>query len=119
MQSGSTVILDPIPKQQNLHDKRLNEIIEAAPRSTIQDNRGFKAKALSFCVSRIGLTLFSWVVFFILLLIIQPQYIFKKNKDNTYSLNNINYGLVCGIALVGALFVFFIPYIINGRKAAT
>jgi len=63
------------------------------------------------CVSVPGIALAATAVFFILLLMLQPQYIFKKGQDETEG-KKINYWLVLGISFVGGLCVYGIPKLI-------
>jgi hypothetical protein len=112
----ATIILDPIPRQasSSQHDQRLEEILNESPPSTQQAQKTFADNAKSFCASRIGLALLSGVVFFFLLLILQPTYIFKKNKENnSFGFKDINYLLVFIISAIGSLCVGLIPFAIN------
>jgi len=116
MNKSTSVILDPVkspPNGMSRHDQRLEEILDSGPVAEKINRNTFKQKAVKFCGSRIGIALISIVIFFFLLLILQPTYIFKKNKDNEFSLKHINYTLVFIISVVGGICVFFIPYFIN------
>jgi hypothetical protein len=116
MNKSQSVTLDPIPKSivsGSKHDQRLEEILAGGPAAEIQQKKNFKQQAVVFCGSRIGLALITGVVLFILLLFIQPTYIFKRNKENKHSLKHINYGLTLIISLFGSVCVFLIPYFIS------
>jgi hypothetical protein len=114
MVRSESVILDPIPKSSlSRHDQRLEEILKSGPIAEIQQRKTFKDKAVGFCGSRIGLAIIAGIIFFVLLLFLQPTYIFKKNDDNKRSLKYINYGLVLVLSIIGSVCVFFIPYFIT------
>lgn len=111
------IILDPVLNQTpsaSQHDQRLGEILDQGPPSTQKVRQTFTKKAGSFCASKLGIALLSGVIYFFLLLILQPRYIYKKNQENnTFKFKNINYIVVFVISLVGALGVFLIPCLIN------
>ena len=62
-----------------------------------------------FCLSRAGLTILSFFLFFILLLCIRPKYIFK-GKDK----RELNYAIVFIISGLGAAAVYMIPISLAG-----
>jgi hypothetical protein len=94
------------------HQQQLENILEEGPPSVSQTNRQFKSKALKFCMSGLGISILVGVCVFVLLLILQPNYIFKQNKDDKYQLKTINYMRVFLISAVGALIVFLVPFVI-------
>ena len=78
------VILDPLPKNvTSQHDIRLEEILNAGPPSTVQNQTNFKNKALNFCISRIGIAFISGLLFFILLLRNIENISFKTNANSS------------------------------------
>ena len=95
-----------------LMDRQLEEIIQAGPVGAIESTKSFQQKALSFCRSRIGISILASVVFFLVLLFMQPTYIFKKNEDNQRSLVQINYTVLVALSILGGLCVFFVPSLI-------
>jgi hypothetical protein len=101
------------------HDQRLNNIIGDAPPTIKEANKSFSSQAIKFCTSSIGLAFFTFVLIFLLLIFLQPMYIFKKNDDNEFSMKYINYAIVAAIALVAALLVLVIPYFISHKKSVS
>ena len=54
---------------------------------------------------KFSIAIFSSVVFFVLLLVLQPPYIFKKDEVE----KKINYAIVLVLSLLGGLLVFGLP----------
>ena len=107
------VTLDPLSKASvSRHEQRLEEILQSGPAGAIEEDISFRAKTMSFCQSRIGLAVIASLVIFVVLLMMQPTYIFKKNQDNQRSLVHIDYTLLLMLSAIGGLSVFFIPYLI-------
>ena len=107
------VFFEPLPKQSaSRHEQRIEEILKSGPAGDIEEKITFQQKTISFCMSRIGLSVIAGIVFFIVLLVMQPTYVFKKNDDNQRSLVHINYTLLFFLSVIGGLCVFFIPYLL-------
>ena len=98
------------------HEQRLEEILNEGPVAEVQQKRTFKQKAVGFCGSRVGMAIGAFILVFLLLLCLQPNYIYKKTADNQRSLKHVNYVVVLIIALLSSLCVFFIPYFIDKQK---
>lgn len=109
------VILDPVPKPSvSRHEQRLEEILQAGPAGPAgEQQKNFQQKTLAFCGSALGISVIASILFFFLLLFIQPSYIFKKNGDNQRSLVEINYSSLIILSLIGGACVFFVPYLIS------
>ena len=99
------------------HDQRLFNIIDQAPMSEKEQTKTFVQKAKKFCCSKIGIALITFVLVFLLLLFLQPMYIFKKNDENSFSIKYINYAIVATISVSSALLVLVIPLFILKNKS--
>lgn len=109
-----SVILDPIPKPSvSRHEQRLEEILKAGPAGEIEQQKTFQQKTLAFCGSALGISVIASILFFFLLLLLQPSYIFKRNGDNQRSLVEINYTSLIILSLIAGACVFFVPYLIS------
>uniref|UniRef100_A0A6C0BN10 Uncharacterized protein n=1 Tax=viral metagenome TaxID=1070528 RepID=A0A6C0BN10_9ZZZZ len=107
--SATSERLAPVPRDA------VQNLIDEAPASEKQVNTSVTNKLKSFCLSRLGLALISFILFFILFLVLQPKFIFKKSKDGL-ELPQINYMLIFICSLVGAALVYFLPLVIGKKK---
>lgn len=67
-----------------------------------------------FCFSHLGVSLLMMAAIFLLLLMLQPPYIFTKNTEN-YEFRSINYGYVVGISVGAGVLVFLLPMLIHKK----
>lgn len=103
-------------KKQTEHDQRLTNLIKEAPIPEKEQNKTFIQKTKKFCFSKIGIALITFILVFLLLIFVQPAYIFKKNEEGSFSMKYINYAIVAAISLLAALLVLIIPFLINKGK---
>jgi hypothetical protein len=96
---------------------QIQKILDDAPTSKANVNKTTTDKIRSFCFSRVGLSLISFVLFIVIFLIAQPRFIFKKTAQGLEK-GDINYTLVFILSVIGSLLVYFIPILINKNKCA-
>jgi hypothetical protein len=61
-----------------------------------------------FCLSKLGVALIATCVFFMILLLLQPQYIFQVGVDQ-HEPKKMNYTVTIGISIVGGVLVYLLP----------
>jgi hypothetical protein len=93
--------------------ERLDDIVRRAPAPQPgKDSPSGWAIAQKTASSQGGIALATFVLVFLLLLGLQPAFIFSKNAEGEHSLKHINYVTVLIVAAVCAALVFILPYLI-------
>jgi len=91
----------------------INEILQTASPSTSPSAQVTLVNKLkTFCLSKLGVALLSTVAIFLTLVVLQPNYVFKKRTDDQ-SEKKLNWLLVGLVSLVGGLLVFFLPSLVE------
>lgn len=99
-----------------MNDREEEERSGNGPRST---NKEFSQKMLKFFTSYIGLALLAFVLLFIVLIAVRPPFVFKNGGDEKRKFKDIQFGIVFGMALAGAVLVGVISYfIVKGQNNA-
>ena len=94
-------------------------VIDSAdpPPPPAPEDPGMKGKIKAFCLSRLGVSLISFVVFFVLLLLVRPVFIFQRPREgDDPTVKRVNYWVVFGIAVIGALLTYFIPALLMNKQ---
>jgi len=99
----------------SINQDPVQKILDDAPASKAQIAQSTSDKVRSFCLSRVGLSLISFILFLVLFLIFQPRFIFKKT-DNGLEKGEINYTLVLILSAIGSALVYFLPLMISKKK---
>lgn len=95
-------------RKNKMSQDQVDKLINQAPPSKTQVNTNIGTKIKTYCTSRIGITWLSFPLFFMLLLIIQPKFIFKRNNEGI-EMQTINYTLVVIVSIISSLIVYFVP----------
>ena len=89
-------------------DEGLNDLLKTTEtKPTPVASKITTDKIKKFCLSRVGIAVIAFFVFFIALLMLRPNYVFQKDSDK------LNLGLIFGISAIGGACVFFIPFFIS------
>lgn len=96
-------------------EARLKTIVEAGPATAQQEKIGFWGQVKRVCLSKVGIGVLTFLLVFVLLLALQPIYIFKQDQDGR-SRKHINYVLVVALAAIAAALVVGIPMLV-AKKA--
>ena len=86
----------------------------------VQEKPSLKSKVTAFCLSRLGVTMASFVLFFVLLLATRPVFIFQRPQEgDDPTVRRVNYWVVFGIAIIGALLTYFVPALLISKRTET
>jgi hypothetical protein len=99
-------------------EARLKNIVEAGPATPQQAKQTFGAQVKRACLSKVGIAVLTFLLIFVLLLALQPTYIFKMDPEGGRSRNKINYGLIAGLAILAAGLVVGLPLLIAKKTSS-
>lgn len=108
-------VVKPQEKDVMTWDQRLDKVVEEGPPSKDEQTKSFLSQMKRLCFSKIGLAFLAFVVVFLLLLFLQPAYIYKKNGAHAFGFKYINFALVTALSAIAALLVLVIPYFVTKK----
>ena len=71
-----------------------------------------QSKLQSFTRNRVGISVLSFFVFLLTFVLVQPSYVLEKDTEGNI-MTRLNFTTIFILSFLGALLVYFIPYLIN------
>lgn len=108
---------EPIGGRERLNailTKMQNARSEEEEKQSEEQKSVFVQKLGKFCMSYLGMAIIAFIVVFILLLVIRPQWVFKKtsNPSEARDWKNLSFITLVVVSFVAAVLIAVIPMII-------